>query len=138
MDIDIADNTAFIDDEDGALRISLGLTKDTIQAGYLTMRPKITHQRVIYPSQGFCPCLQAGNMIDAYAQDLGIQSREFTGVGFIRRDLACSYGCPRLWEKHKHDIFTEIITQLDILIQMRRKRKIWCCLTDIKFHSCLL
>jgi hypothetical protein len=48
-------------------------------------------------------------MINAYAQDLGIQSRELAGVGFIRRDLARSDGCPGFREKHQHNILAEVI-----------------------------
>jgi hypothetical protein len=70
-------------------------------------------------------------MIDAYAQNLGIQSREFAGVGFIRRDLAGSDGRPSFGEKYQDDIFSEIITQLDVFIQMRWQADIWGCLPDI-------
>ena len=48
-------------------------------------------------------------MINAYAQDLGIQSRELAGVGFVRRDLARSDGRPGLWKEHQHDVFTEVV-----------------------------
>jgi len=49
-------------------------------------------------------------MINAYAQDLGIQSRELAGVGFIRRDLARSDGCPGFREKHQHNVLAKVIT----------------------------
>jgi hypothetical protein len=55
-------------------------------------------------------------MINTYAQDLGIQSRELAGVGFIRRDLARSDGCPGLWEKHQYDVFSKVIAEFDIFI----------------------
>ena len=55
-------------------------------------------------------------MIYAYAQDLGIQSREFAGVGFIRRDLARSDGRPGKREKHQDDVFTQVITELYVLV----------------------
>ena len=55
-------------------------------------------------------------MVNTYAQDLGIQSREFTGVGFIRRDLACSDGCPGQREKYKDDVFTQVIAEPYVLV----------------------
>ena len=70
-------------------------------------------------------------MINAYAQDLGIQSRELACVGFVRRDLTRSDGRPCLWVKHQNDVFTQVITELDVLIQMRWQGEIWSCLPDI-------
>ena len=55
-------------------------------------------------------------MINAYAQDLGIQSRELAGVGFVRRDLACSDGRPGKREEYQDDVLAQVITQLDILV----------------------
>jgi len=46
-------------------------------------------------------------MINAHAQDLGIQSRELTGVGFVRRDLARSDGRPGHGEEHQHHVLAE-------------------------------
>ena len=48
-------------------------------------------------------------MINTYAQDLGIQSRELAIVGFVRRDLARSDGCPGFWEEHQHNVLAEIV-----------------------------
>jgi hypothetical protein len=48
-------------------------------------------------------------MINTYAQDLGIQSRELAGVGFVRRDLARSDGCPSQWKEHQHNVLAEIV-----------------------------
>ena len=70
-------------------------------------------------------------MINAYAQDLGIQSRELAGVGFVRRDLARSDGRPGQRKEHQHNVLAEIIAQLDVLIQMGWQGKIWCCLPNI-------
>ncbi len=70
-------------------------------------------------------------MINAYAQDLGIQSREFAGVGFVRRDLARSDGCPSLGKEHQHNILAEIVAQLDVLIQMGWQGEVWCCLPNV-------
>ena len=70
-------------------------------------------------------------MINAYAQDLGIQSRELARIGFIRRDLARSDGRPSFWKEHQYDIFSQVITEPDVLVQMRWKGKIGSCLTNI-------
>ena len=48
-------------------------------------------------------------MINTYAQDLGIQSRELASVGFIRRDLARSDGCPGLREEYQHNVLAKVI-----------------------------
>jgi hypothetical protein len=55
-------------------------------------------------------------MIYAYAQDLGVQSLELTLIGFIRRDLARSDGCPGLGEKYQNDVFPQVVAKLDVLV----------------------
>jgi hypothetical protein len=55
-------------------------------------------------------------MINAYAQDLGIQSLEFAFIGFIRRDLACSDRRPGFWEEYQDNVLTQVIAKLDILV----------------------
>jgi hypothetical protein len=70
-------------------------------------------------------------MVNAYAQDLGIQSRELAGIGFVRRDLACSDGCPGFREEHQDDVLAEIVAQLDVLIQVGWQLKIWCRLPNV-------
>ena len=49
-------------------------------------------------------------MINAYAQDLGIQSLELAVIGFVRRDLARSDGRPGLWKEHQNNVLAEIVT----------------------------
>lgn len=53
-------------------------------------------------------------MINAYAQDLGIQSLEFAFIGFIRRDLARSNRRPGFGEENQDDILAQEITQLNV------------------------
>ena len=48
-------------------------------------------------------------MINAYAQDLGIQSRELASVGFVRRDLARSDGRPGQWKEHQHNVLAKVV-----------------------------
>ena len=77
-------------------------------------------------------------MINAYAQNLGIQSLELALVGFVRWDLARSDWCPGFGEEHQNNIPAAIITELDFFVQMRRQGKIRCFLPDIQFHNFLL
>ncbi len=70
-------------------------------------------------------------MINAHAQDLGIQSLELALIGLVRWDLARSDGCPGFREENQHDVPAAIITQLDVFIQVGRQGKIWCFLPDI-------
>jgi hypothetical protein len=55
-------------------------------------------------------------MINAYAQDLGIQSLELAGVGFVRWDLARSDGRPSHGVKYQDYVLAQVIAQLDILV----------------------
>ena len=77
-------------------------------------------------------------MIYTYAQNLGIQSRELARVGFVRRDLACSDGCPGFGEKYQDDVLAQVITQLDVLVQVGWQCKIGGCLPNISLHLVIL
>ena len=57
-------------------------------------------------------------MINAYAQDLGIQSLELAFVGFVRWDLARSDGRPGHGVKYQDYVLTQVITELDVLVQV--------------------
>ena len=70
-------------------------------------------------------------MIDAYTQDLGIQSRKFGFLGLIRRDLARSYGGPGHREKGQDDIFAAQVTECNVFPQVPGQRKIRRRLTDL-------
>ena len=48
-------------------------------------------------------------MSNTYAQALGIQSRELAGIGFVRRDLACSDRRPGEREEHQDNILAKVI-----------------------------
>jgi hypothetical protein len=73
-------------------------------------------------------------MINAYAQNLGIQSLELALIGFVRWDLARSDGCPGFGEEHQDDILAQVIAQLDVFVQVGWQCKIGSCLPDIKLH----
>ena len=55
-------------------------------------------------------------MINAYAQNLGIQSLELALIGFVRRDLARSDGRPGHGEKYQDYVLTQVIAELDVLV----------------------
>ncbi len=66
-------------------------------------------------AETFGPCLEARNMIDADTQNLGIISRKLSQTGFVRRDLARSYGCPGHREEGQNNRFSAQIAQANIL-----------------------
>jgi hypothetical protein len=57
-------------------------------------------------AQRFRPGFEAGDVVDADAQDLGIQSRETGCFSLVRRDLVRSYGGPGQREEGQDDIFS--------------------------------
>ena len=82
------------------------------------MRPKVTQQWVGDPLQAVRPGFQAGFVIDAYTQDLGIQSRKRSLLRFVRRDLVTSDWCPCLRKECKDYILASEITQTNFLAEM--------------------
>jgi hypothetical protein len=135
VNINVADDTALIDDEDGALRISFLFTEDIIAARHLTMWPKIAQQRIIDAPQIFSPRGEGGCRVNADAQDLGVQSREAAVVSLIRRDLCASYPGPGEREEGNDDVLAAVVAQRDRLFQMAGQCKIRCQMTDLKFHE---
>lgn len=105
MDIDVSDNTLLIQDEDCPFRIPFP-AQHTIPFGNFTVWPEITQQRVGDSAQAFCPSIQTRFRVNTDTQDLGIQSREFSFVSLIRRDLTRSYRCPGQREERDHHILT--------------------------------
>jgi len=82
------------------------------------MGPEIAQQWVVDAAQAVCPGFDAWDMVDADAQDLGIQSRKLGLFGFVRRDLAGSYRSPGLREKRQNDVRSTQLSQGDLTIQM--------------------
>lgn len=72
MDIDISNDPLLIEDKNGALRTTFVFSKDTIFFGYRTVGPEIAEQGIIDAAQAFCPGFDAGNVINADAQNLGV------------------------------------------------------------------
>ena len=73
------------------------------------MRPEIAEQGIVDTAQALCPGLQTGYMVNADAQNLGVQSRELACVGFVRRDLARSDGRPGQRKEHQYNILTAVV-----------------------------
>ncbi len=71
VDVDIADDPALIHHKDRPLGMSLRAQHPVLHC-HRPMRPEVAQQGVVHPSQAFRPGLQAGDMIYAYTQDLGI------------------------------------------------------------------
>jgi hypothetical protein len=53
--------------------------------------------------------LQARDMINTDAQDLGVRSRKLSQIGFVCRDLARSNRCPGKREKRQHHDFIGVL-----------------------------
>ena len=66
------------------------------------------------PAQALGPGDKAGDMINTYAQDLGIQSRKQSTFSFVRRDLACSYRRPGQWVERQHHVLPAQIAERDV------------------------
>ncbi len=114
MDIDILDDAFAINDEDGSFAGSV-CAQNPIFFSDGSMRPKIAEKRVMNSTQALRPGLEARNVVNADTQNLGIISRELSQAGFVRRDLARSYGCPGHGEKCQNHRFTAQVAQADIL-----------------------
>lgn len=71
VDVDVADDTGFVDDKDGPLGVAF-VRQDPVLLGNRAVRPKIAEERVVDAAQAVSPGFEAGNVIDADAQDLGI------------------------------------------------------------------
>ncbi len=137
VDIDIADDACLIYYEESSLGLAIG-TKHAVLFGYRTVRPEIAEKRETDASQTFGPRLQAGNMINADAQDLGIQSRELGFLCLVRRDLTASDGSESQWKERDNHIPAAQFVERDRRIQVAVKGEVWSGIADIKLHGDLL
>jgi hypothetical protein len=99
------------------------------------MGPEIAQERIAYPTETFGPCIKTGDVIDADAQNLGIESRKLGQVGLVRRDLARSDRCPSHRKKNQNYILATQIAQLDFLIDVRTESKFGRFLAHAKPHD---
>lgn len=70
-------------------------------------------------------------MVDADAQNLGIQPREPGGLRLVSRDLRASGGCKGQREKGKYHVAAAVITQANISIEMAGQAEIRGLLTNL-------
>ncbi len=85
------------------------------------MGPEIAQQGKTDSSEALGPRLQAGDMVNADAQNLGIQSRELGLFGLIRRDLTASDGGESQREEGNDDIPAPEPVERDVGIEMAGK-----------------
>jgi hypothetical protein len=69
-------------------------------------------------------------MVDADAQNLGIQSRELGEFRLIRRDLVASDRREGLGEEGQHDVLSPQVAQGDVLVEVTGQGEIRGLLTD--------
>ena len=117
MDVDVSDHTFTIEDEEGAFGITFR-SEHAIFLGDLTVWPEIAEQGIADVAETLRPRFQNGYMIDADAQNLGIQSRELGKLCLVRRDLVASDGCEGLWEEGQYDILTSEVAQGHVLVEV--------------------
>lgn len=131
MHINIANETIFINHEDGALRITILRSKNAIKLGNMAVRIEITQERVGDASHAFCPGSQTCTAVDAETQHLGLDPIKPVKAGLVRWNLACSYRRPGQWKKSQDDIFlADKITQADFFPQVAIQAKIGGGLTN--------
>jgi hypothetical protein len=70
-------------------------------------------------------------MVDAYAQNLGIQPREPGGLRLVSRDLRASGGGKGQGEKSKYYVTAAKIAQTNFLIEMAGQAEIRGLLTNL-------
>ena len=73
-------------------------------------------------------------MVNAYTQNLGVQSHERGFCGLVRRDLACSDWCPGHGEKGQDHIPSAQIAQRELLIHVRLQGEIRSLCANLYNH----
>ena len=90
------------------------------------MRPEIAEERKGDPFKALGPGLQTRNMIDAYTQNLGIETFERSQLKLVRRYLIRSDWRPRPWEESNHDIVSPaILAESDGVSLVALQLKVW-------------
>jgi len=104
VDVDVADRALPVHDEDGPLGEALA-AQHAVLLRNCAKGIEIAQQREGDAAKIFCPCREAGHMVDADAQDLGIESCEADKLCFVGRYLVGSDGRPGKGKKRQHHIF---------------------------------
>lgn len=71
MDVDVTNNSLFVDNKNRPLRESFSPFY-SVFSGNLAKGAEITQKRKRNTAEAFCPSLQAGNMVNTDTQNLGI------------------------------------------------------------------
>lgn len=137
VDIDIADDACLIDDEERPFGLAIG-TQYAVLIRNRAMRPEIAEERKTDASQAFGPGLQTGDMVNADAQNLGIQSRELGFLSLVRRDLSASNGGERQGKECDDHVSAAQFAERDRRIQVAFEGEIGSGIADFQFHGDLL
>ncbi len=124
MDINVTDNPILVDDEQRPLGMPFFGTQNPILPGNRPVGPEIAEEGIADAPQAFRPSGQAGDVIHADAQNLGIRFRELGLIGLVSRNLVRSDRCPGQGKERQDDIVAPQITQLYFLAKMTGKCEI--------------
>jgi hypothetical protein len=72
VNVDVADDTVLIEEENRPFRVALDGAKDAVFLDYRGVGPKIAEKGVVDAAEAFGPGYKGRNMVDGDAQDLGI------------------------------------------------------------------
>jgi hypothetical protein len=88
------------------------------------MGPEVAQQGIADASQAFRPSGQAGDVIYADAQNLGIRFRKLGFIGLVSRNLIRSDRGPGQGKERQDDVVAAQLAQLHILAKMTGKCEI--------------
>lgn len=123
MNIDVADRALLVHDEDGPLGKAF-IAQNAVLSGNGAKGVEIAQQRKRNAAEIFCPCRKAGHMVDADAQDLGIESCEAFKLGFVGRYLVGSNGGPGKGEKRQYHVFALKLAEPHLGVEVTFQTKV--------------
>jgi hypothetical protein len=88
------------------------------------------------PAEALRPSLQAGDVIDADAQDLGIELPELGHFGLVRGKLIRSDRCPGQGKERDDDrALSEALRKGHLPVEVARQGEIGGFLPDLELHE---
>jgi hypothetical protein len=123
MDIDVADHAFLIRDKDGPLGKAF-IAQYAVLLRNSAKGVEVAQQRKGNAAEIFCPCCKAGHVVDADAQDLGIESCETVKLGFVGRYLVGSDGSPGKREKRQYHVLALKPAEPDLGVEMTFQTKV--------------
>src|SRR3954464_13599608 len=115
VDVDVADDAAIVDDEDGALRPALA-AQHAIARGGVAVGPVFAPEGIREPAHGLGPRLVAEDLVDRDAQHLGIAPLELGEILLVRRHLHGSNRRERRRvEGEHHVLLSAVVAEVDLL-----------------------